>query len=300
MSIFNNFEEVCKKKKISLAQAERLAYIDYKLRCFGEITRNDIMNEFKIASAAASKDLASYREIAPLNSHIDYSSKKTILNVDTLEPLFTIKPRTILHFLQYGFCRNELMASHPKIEIETINIKKNEIIETSSIEALSRAIYRNNAIKCVYYNSKNPESPKERILFPTKLFADKNNWYFRAYEKNNINDNGTFKNFKFNRTNNIQEIEKSSIILNKDEEWDTFISLHLTIHPKYPNKEYLREEYNLEGDDYIITCRAAWALFYRASLAIDVVGENSPNYYEFLLKNIEDLKKLEYAESLFK
>jgi hypothetical protein len=52
---------------LSHAQLERLAYIDFRLYFLGEIGRPDLANRFGIAPAAATRDLAMYREVAPRN-----------------------------------------------------------------------------------------------------------------------------------------------------------------------------------------------------------------------------------------
>jgi hypothetical protein len=54
-------------------QRDRLAFIELRVRFIGEIRRNDLVLRFGIQSAAATRDLALYKELAPNN--IDYDSK---------------------------------------------------------------------------------------------------------------------------------------------------------------------------------------------------------------------------------
>lgn len=47
---------------LSLAQRERLAYIDFQLYFFGDIGRPDLIERFGVAPAGATRDLALYRK----------------------------------------------------------------------------------------------------------------------------------------------------------------------------------------------------------------------------------------------
>jgi hypothetical protein len=52
-------------ESLSHAQRERLAYIDFRLYFMGEVGRPDLASRFGVAPAAATRDLALYREVAP-------------------------------------------------------------------------------------------------------------------------------------------------------------------------------------------------------------------------------------------
>ena len=51
-------------------QRDRLAFIELRMRFIGDLRRQDLVTRFGIQSAAASRDMALYKEIAPGN--IDY------------------------------------------------------------------------------------------------------------------------------------------------------------------------------------------------------------------------------------
>lgn len=95
----------------SLPEAERLAYMNLCIRYLGSISRAEIMAEFKVAQAAASKDLALYRELKPDNCCIDTATKRTVILADSYTPLIRIGVHTALNLIQYGFTRSELMQS---------------------------------------------------------------------------------------------------------------------------------------------------------------------------------------------
>lgn len=59
--------------ELTQPQRDRLAFVELRLRFIGEIRRQDLVARFGIQSAAASRDLALYKELAP--GSIDYDSK---------------------------------------------------------------------------------------------------------------------------------------------------------------------------------------------------------------------------------
>ncbi len=74
-------------KEISQVQRERLLHIDFKLRFFGALNRNDLVNRFGIKAAAATRDISLYKELAPKNLIYD-TKAKTYIESDTFEPVF--------------------------------------------------------------------------------------------------------------------------------------------------------------------------------------------------------------------
>ena len=76
--------------KLSLAQRERLAFIDFNLQFFGKISRSDLINRFKTGLAASTRDFAAYREIAHANLTLDHSTKQ-YWRTSNFEPVFQIQ-----------------------------------------------------------------------------------------------------------------------------------------------------------------------------------------------------------------
>ncbi len=82
-------------------QRDRLAFMEFRVRFIGEIRRQDLVTRFGIQSAAASRDLARYKELAPGN--ISY-----ILGPHFL-PVFDFPPDRLLSWLTQGFGYGEPM-----------------------------------------------------------------------------------------------------------------------------------------------------------------------------------------------
>ena len=86
-------------ERMSHAQQERLAYIDFWLYFMGEVGRPDPANRLGVAPAGAKRDFALYREVAPQNIELDGSNK--IYRIGTnFAPLFDHAPQRVLSTLR--------------------------------------------------------------------------------------------------------------------------------------------------------------------------------------------------------
>ena len=89
-------------------QRDRLAFVELRVRFIGEIRRQDLVSRFGIQSAAATRDLALYKEIAPGNIDYDAKGKAYVLGAD-FRPVFDFPPERILSWLTQGFGDGEPM-----------------------------------------------------------------------------------------------------------------------------------------------------------------------------------------------
>ena len=72
---------------MSQAQRDRLAFVELRLRFMGEIRRQDLVARFDIQAAAATRDIAQYKELAPGN--MEYDTKgKVYVRAAWFRPLF--------------------------------------------------------------------------------------------------------------------------------------------------------------------------------------------------------------------
>jgi len=287
----------------SLPQAERLAYIDLCIRYLGSISRSEIMAEFKVAQAAASKDLALYRELKPSNCSIDTATKRTIISHGTYTPLVQISVHTALNLIQYGFSRSELMQKRPMLPIDEIDpLYLPERLKEEQVYVVTRAIKGRYAIKCTY-GSESGEHGK-RILFPSALFVDRKNWYFRAYDRNDSDPKlSGFKNFKLSRIFDVEQEESilPTVAELTDREWNeevTFIiAFKKDLRPEIVDK--ISREFSISGNVHSVTCRAALAWYVKTNWKIDLTGNNNNGWLYFDVLNKEALQEVKCLEKLF-
>ncbi|HHQ4516569.1 TPA: WYL domain-containing protein [Aeromonas veronii] len=289
--------------ELSLPQAERLAFIDFKIMYLGEITRQDIINEFRIGQAAASNDLRLYRERRPENSRLDHTTKKTVIVQESYKPLVNIDAHTALDFIQNGFCRSRLHASQPSLPVEIIDPRlAPNTLDDDQVATVTRAMKGQYGIKCEY-ESRSSNNHHERILFPVALFADRQNWYVRAYDR--TSSPAGFKNFKLSRiktTKQILDEEQRSARpeekLENDIRWHTRVPLELVVADDKIGQQ-LSREFCLDNGRKTIICRSALIYFTRVNWRIDVENGDD-NIFYFKLANIESLKLMDIGDDLTK
>ena len=83
-------------------QRDRLAFIELRVRFVGDIRRQDLVERFAIQSAAATRDLALYRELAPGNIDYDSKGKAYVLGADFCA-LFNYPAERVMSWLAQAF-----------------------------------------------------------------------------------------------------------------------------------------------------------------------------------------------------
>lgn len=68
------------------SQRDRLAYIDMRLRFFGEIRRHVLVSRFGLQAAAATRDIGMHKDIGPRNLDCD-SKRKVYVRAECYRPL---------------------------------------------------------------------------------------------------------------------------------------------------------------------------------------------------------------------
>lgn len=285
----------------SLSQAERLAFIDYKIMYLGEVSRQDIIEEFSIGQAAASNDMRLYRELRPANSRLDHATKRTIITPETYVPLVNIDAHTALDFIKNGFCRSRLEPGVPSLPVETIDPRLAPgALNDEQVAAVTRAMKGQYGVECEY-ESRNSANTDKRVLFPIALFVDRQSWYVRAFDQGAAR----FKNFKLSRIKSTPcalgsdlQFPKVGGYLEKDTQWHTLVPLELVVADP-ENVQQLTREFGLEHGRKIVVCRAALIYFARVNWRIDVENGDK-NIFYFKLANLIALKQMGLGDELMK
>ncbi|WP_368907426.1 WYL domain-containing protein [Serratia marcescens] len=296
------FEELV--EQTSLQQAERLAYIDFKIRYLGSVSRGEIIEEFKIGQAAASGDLKLYKKFREDNAYRDNATKKTVIKTESYSPLVKLDVHTALNFIHHGFCRNELMEIKSMLPLAVIDPRMSpDTLNEDDVAAVTRAITSKSGLSCGYYSASSGDH-HDRLLFPTALFVDRKYWYFRAYDRSPNAEKAGFKNFKLARLKDAWWCPEEKPFLDEDfyhdSAWHTLLPLQLVVHEdrKEAGKS-LEREFGLTDGRVTLTCQAALAYFVRRNWRIDV-GNDEKGYFNFRLENSDGLRQVGSAAELFK
>lgn len=280
----------------SAARAERIAFIDFKLKYEGQIVRSDIADEFGISETIASKDIAEYKSLtSESNIVLNKGSRTNSINIDSFESLIELDAKVALEMLFEGFCRKKVREGASNLYMRGCN----DTVELSSenVSLITRAIHQKVRVVCEYYSG-NSGDESSRLLEPTSVYFDGLNWVFRAYDIKSDGGKTMFKSFHFSRLKSVEDKgESASVTVADDPEWNTILPIHLVLHPtlKDRDKVALRKDFDIpdDSDELILTEKVAlaWSLLDRWRVDTNIEPLKYP-CFNFHLKNAAMLSHL--------
>ena len=238
---------------LSLAQRERLAYIDFRLYFCGEIGRPNLMARFGVAPAGATRDLALYRELAPANLTFDSSGKIYRIG-DAFQPLFTHAPQRVLSALAQGFGDGLGAPSAPLLPCETPAPLSLPPLDT--LASVCRAIYGKHPLAIRYHSMTSGKT--QRVIVPFALADTGLRWHVRAYDRKH----GDFRDFVITRIEApslLAESPQAHELAENDIQWTRIVELTLVPHPRLARPETVRMDYGMTDDTLQLRSRAAVA-----------------------------------------
>lgn len=275
------------------AQRERLAFTDFNLQYFGQVARADLIQRFKTGLAACTRDLASYKELAPQNLLLSHTTK-SYHRLESFKPLFEHNAESILSALCRGFgdglssniqpssyCQDATRLIHPNSEV---------------IATLMRAITSKLAIECQYTSLTSGTTSK--LLVPHSIVNNGTRWHVRAFDR-------TKKQFRDFVTTRIecpkilQSLIKPEESADKDTQWHTICDIILTPHPKLKYPKAIELDYAMENGKLQLEVRAALLGYLLRQWSVDCTeqGTLNCNTYQLHLSNKSqlNLKDIEIA-----
>lgn len=245
------------------AQRERLAFIDFALQYFGHIARQDLIQRFKTGLAAATRDFATYRELAPDNLRLVHQDKQYYRG-EHFVPVFRHDPDVILTSLSRGFgngvagslqaseqCFDAVRLIHPKAEI---------------IAALMRAIHNRQPVDCAYVSLSSGLS--ERQIVPHAMVNNGHRWHVRAFDCKH----GAFRDFVCTRFVSVQPSVRDISHRehsDNDHQWHTTVALQLVPHPGISQPQAIELDYGMQDGSLTLTVRAALAAYLLRQWQVD-------------------------------
>ena len=274
----------------SQSQRERLAYLEMRVWFTGELRRPDIETRFGVKPAAASRDLTSYRELAPKNLEYDPGAR-CYRPMPSFKPLFGFSAERVLSWVSQGFgdgleprpkkafpCEGPGLVSPPDLEI---------------LAAVTRAMCAGKALKISYLSVSSGKA--SRVVVPVALADTGQRWHLRAFDRKN----GRFSDFALRR------IEKAEILdaaedgerLADDEQWTRIVDLELVPHPEAQWPEGIEADHAMEAGVLKVRSRAALAGYFLRRWQVDCSEDHSlsPREHHLWLRNIQTLYGVESA-----
>lgn len=249
---------------IPQSQQDRLRHIELRLRFLGEVRRPDVMLRFGIQSAAASRDLAVYRDLAPQNIEFDSRSKGYLLG-SAFSPLFPTSADQALAWLaeQLGDaiapssesllpCLMPSRLSHPDLEV---------------LACITRAIHLKQVLDIRYHSISSGAS--QRQIVPFALLDTGLRWHVRAFDRKS----NEFRDFVLTRIQAPNVQAESSPQRHEtpehDAQWARIVELDLVPHPDQPRPEITRMDYGLHDGSLRLKLRAAIAGYVLRKWSVD-------------------------------
>jgi len=275
---------------LSHAQKQRLAFIDFSLQYFGQVSRQDMIKKFATGLAAATRDFASYREFAPDNMTLVHQTKSYHRKPE-FKALFQHEPEGILHGLAKGFGDGLSQPISPsEICIDAIQLIHPD---TEIIAALMRAIQNKRALKVKYVSVSSGE--REREIVPHALVNNGQRWHVRAFDRTHQ----VFTDFVVTRIkaiSNASSEPKFNDTQVKDTQWDNMITLNLVPHPSLNHPEAIALDYQMQDNKLEVVTRAALAGYLLRQWSVDCSAKHqiSSGVCQLALSNLDVLSQVEH------
>ncbi|WCP69431.1 transcriptional regulator [Vibrio tubiashii] len=304
------------------SNADRFAYIDFKLRFTGVVRRADIGEMFSIGEAAASKALSEYSKTG--NMEHNRALKANAIIREKYNPYINLDAETALGMLAHGFNRNKLTPTAPTaIPFDRIDQVPNQL-NIEDVAKITRAIYGGYSI-CCNYISENSDEHGARTLLPLAIMYDGTTWMYRAYHRK-ADGTGQFKNFHFCRSKKVIENSSHGIYkraaheeLIHDKAWQQTIPLQLKLHSNFDIKDgdtpkvieekqkmkrKIRMDFGMAdgAEETMISIKCAYLWILERKWFIDRrdplkkamdEGQNNPTFFKFELTNRESVEFLQ-------
>lgn len=276
---------------LNQAQRERLAFIDFKAFFCGEVRRSDLEARFGIAPAASTRDLTTYRSLAPSNLVYDPSAKLYTLGPN-FQPVFEFSHDRALTWLRQGFGDGLSLKTKQPVLTDGAYLLVPPPLNT--LAALSRSIYQTAAITISYLSLSSGAS--QRSIVPLALVENGLRWHVRAYDRKN----NRFGDFVVNRITQITPLNEpvsDNELITADIQWNRVVELELVPHPSLKHPEAVIADYGMVDGVLRTQARAAVVGYALHRWQVDCSPDHSlpPHEHQLWLRNTPALYGVESA-----
>lgn len=245
-------------------QRDRLAFIELRVRFVGEIRRQDLVARFGIQSAAATRDLALYKELSPGNIDYDPKGKAYVLGPD-FRPIFDFPPERVLSWLTQGFGDGEPMRLKAWVASESPSRLTHPDLDV--LASVTRAIHQGCPLRVEYYSISS--GCTEREVVPFALIDNGLRWHVRAFDRKSQE----FRDFVITRIKNPVVLKGQPVaaheMSDQDIQWTRIVELELVPHPRLDRPEIIKMDYGMTDGSIRMRVRAAVAGYMLLRWSVD-------------------------------
>ena len=259
-------------------QRDRLAFVELRLRFIGEIRRQDLMTRFAIQSAAASRDLALYKEMAHGNLDYDPKGKSYVLG-PAFHPLFEFAPERVLSWLAHGLGDGEPLQRKAWVPSESPS--RFTLPDLDVLATVTRAIHLQCPLSIEYHSISSGRT--EREIIPFALIDNGQRWHVRAFDRKTQE----FRDFVITRIRRPIAINGQCVATHEtseqDIQWTRIVELELVPHPDQPRPEITAMDYGMRDGALRLKLRAAMAGYILRKWSVDCSPDHSLRGHEYRL-----------------
>lgn len=256
--------------ELTQPQRDRLAFIELRVRFVGEIRRQDLVARFGIQSAAATRDLALYKELSPGNIDYDPKGKAYVLGPD-FRPVFDYPPERVMSWLTQGFGDGEPMRLKAWVASESPSRLTHPDLDV--LASVTRAIHQGCPLRVEYYSISS--GCTEREVVPFALIDNGLRWHVRAFDRKSQE----FRDFVITRIKNPIVLKGQPVaaheMSDQDIQWTRIVELELVPHPDQPRPEITQMDYAMTGGSIRMRVRAAVAGYMLLRWSVDCSSDHS-------------------------
>ena len=259
-------------------QRDRLAFVELRLRFVGEIRRQDLVMRFGIQSAAATRDLALYAELAPGNITYDSKGKSYVLGAG-FRQVFNFPAERVLSWLTQGFGDGEPVKLKAWVACESPSLLTYPDLDV--LASVTRAIHQECPIAIEYHSISNGYAERQIVTFA--LIDNGLGWHVRGFDRKSQE----FRDFVITRIKRPKvlrgEKSESHELSDQDIQWTRIVELELVPHPDQLSPEITEMDYGMDGGVLRMKLRAATAGYILRQWSVDCSADHRLRGPEFRL-----------------
>ncbi len=264
--------------ELTQPQRDRLAFVELRVRFIGEIRRQDLVSRFGIQSAAATRDLAVYKDLS--SGNIDYDPKaKSYVLTDQFRPLFDFQPERVMSWLTQGFGDGEPMLHRAWIVSDVPTRLTHPDLDV--LAAVTRAIHQECPLALEYHSISS--GCTEREIIPFALIDNGQRWHVRGFDRKSQE----FRDFVITRIKRPVVLKGHPVAAHEtndqDIQWTRIVELDLIPHPDQPRPEITEMDYGMRDGVLRMKLRAATAGYILRIWSVDCSPDHSLRGPEYRL-----------------
>jgi hypothetical protein len=264
--------------RLPIAQQERLLYIDLRARFLGEIRRQHLLTRFNIETAAATRDLAYYRDECPDNLLYEPATK-TYVRSQGFRPMYAnATSEDVLAWLCPGRGQSGLLDQEVRLPMQRLGGSRS--VPVSVLEVICPALAGAGAIEITY--SSPHEGTTVRKVAPHDIADVCGTRLLRAFDY----DRRSFSNIELEWIVDAKPVHRPGGHADHqvdDKTWTTEINLELVPHPenvKFPDA--LAESHGLKDGVWRTTVRVPLVPIWSDRVGVDMTKKHRQRGQRFL------------------